>query len=79
MGHGEEASEQGAGSKAEEFSSEQEQHPAPLPLFNAQCPMPHAQIILHSHNFISCIYIENLSGNATRQITTQEGRSVAHF
>lgn len=39
MGSGEEAGELLAGSKGEEFSPQQEQHPAPLPLFNAQFPI----------------------------------------
>ncbi|AUB40877.1 hypothetical protein COO91_06913 [Nostoc flagelliforme CCNUN1] len=39
VGSGEEAGELLAGSKGEEFSPQQEQHPAPLPLFNAQFPI----------------------------------------
>ncbi|MEH2194225.1 MAG: hypothetical protein V7K98_16515 [Nostoc sp.] len=36
MGHG-------AWGMGEEFSLQQDQHPAPLTLFNPQCPMPNAQ------------------------------------
>ncbi|AUB41583.1 hypothetical protein COO91_07631 [Nostoc flagelliforme CCNUN1] len=53
MGSRQEAGEQGAGSKGEEFSPQQEQHPAPLPLFNAQCPMPNFPLLTRGY-YVYC-------------------------